>query len=120
VPPPSRAGQGLRAASVLLTSARFVGRNESKQLLALLAQLATLTDAVTRLRESQDRAAQAAAARRAAEGLRLTSDQRATAQAGAPTASSTRARPTGLTSNRGRPVPGPAQATDSPRRGPRR
>jgi hypothetical protein len=77
VPLPSKAGQGLRTASALLTAARFVGRNENKQLLALLAQLAALTDAVTRLRENQHRAAQAAAARRAAEQLRLTTAQRA-------------------------------------------
>lgn len=78
LPAPSRAGQGLRAASVLLASARFVGRNENKQLLALLAQLAALSDAVMRLRKNQDRAAQAAVARRAAEQLRLTAAQRAT------------------------------------------
>ncbi len=77
VPPPSPAGQGLRRASVLLTSARFVGRSETRQLLALLAQLAGLSDVVTRLRETQDRAAQAAAARRTAEQLRLTTAQRA-------------------------------------------
>ncbi|MGI9089853.1 MAG: hypothetical protein ACR2GG_01980, partial [Gemmatimonadaceae bacterium] len=118
VPPPSRAGQGLRAASVLLTSARFVGRNENKQLFALLAQLAALTDAVTRLRESQDRSAQAAAARRAAEGLRLTSAQQVSAQAGAPTATATQARPTRLSFDRDRLRPGPGP--DSPRRGPRR
>ncbi len=114
VPTPSQAGQGLRAASVLLTSARFVGRNENKQLLALLAQLAVLIDAVTRLREGQDRSAQAAAARRAAEGLRLTSAQQVSAQAGAPTATATQARPTGLSFDRDRPGPGPA--TDTPRR----
>ncbi len=117
VPTPSRAGQGLRAASVLFTSVRFVGRNENKQLLALLAQLATLTDAVTRLRESQDRSAQAAAARRAAEGLRLTSTQLASAQA-APTATLTRR--TGPPFVADRPRPGPVQAPDGPRRGPRR
>ena len=70
VPARSSAGQGLRTASVLLSAARFVGRNENPQLLALLAQLASLTDAVTRLRENQQRAAQAAAARRASEQLR--------------------------------------------------
>jgi len=120
VPPPSRAGQGLRAASALLASTRFVGRNENQQLLALLAQLAALTDAVTRLRENQDRSAQAAAARRAAEGLRLTSAQQVSAQAGAPTATATQARPTGLSFDRDRPRPGPGPGTDSPRRGPRR
>ncbi len=119
MPPPSRAGQGLRAASVLLASARFVGRNENKQLLALLAQLAALTDAVTRLRETQDRAAQAAAARRAAEGLRLTSAQQASAQAAGPTATATHARRTGLSfdgQDQARRPPPP----DGPRRRPSR
>jgi len=51
IPAPSARGYGLRAASALLASARFVGRGETKQLLALLAQLAALSDAVTRLRE---------------------------------------------------------------------
>src|SRR5664280_1668477 len=69
VPPPSQAGQGLRAAAVAMTAARFFGRPEHKQLLALVAQLGALADAVTRLRENQDRAAQAAAARSAAEQL---------------------------------------------------
>jgi len=109
---------------VLLTAARFVGRGENKQLLALLAQLAALTDAVTRLRESQDRSSQAVAARRAAEGLRLTSAQQVSAQAGAPTATATRASPTGLSfdrdRDRDRPRPGPAPPSDSPRRVPRR
>jgi len=96
IPAPSAAGRGLRAASVLLASARFVGRGESKQLLALLAQLAALSDVVTRLRESQDRAVQAAAARRAAEGVRLTSAQRASVHAGSSAAAATRGRRPGL------------------------
>ena len=52
-----------------MTAARFVGRGEHKQLFTLLAQLGALADAVTRLRENQHRAAQAAAARSAAEQL---------------------------------------------------
>ena len=106
-PPRSNAGQGLRAASVLLAAARFVGRNETKQLFALLAQLAALTDAVTRLRENQHRAAQAAAARRAAEQLRLTSAQRAGAQSGPAAAS--RLRQPGVPYDVGRSRPAPAQ-----------
>ena len=66
---------------MLLTAARFVGSGENRQ---LLAQLAALTDAVTRLRENQDRAAQATATRRAAEQLRLTGAQRASVPPGAP------------------------------------
>ncbi len=70
-PAPTAAGQGLRAAGRLLLSAQVAQPSELKQLLALLAQLAALADAVTRLRESQQRAAQAAAARTVAEQLRL-------------------------------------------------
>ncbi len=114
VPAPSQAGQGLRAASVLLASARFVGRHENKQLLALLAQLAALSDAVTRLRENQDRAAQAAAARSSAEQLRLTSAQRASLQAGSPAATTTRTRQPGVSFDAGRPRPGPDGGTRRP------
>jgi len=120
LPAPSQAGQGLRAASVLLASARFVGRGENTQLLALLAQLAALSDAVMRLRENQDRAAQAAAARSAAEQLRLTSAQRASLQTGPRAATATRTRPSGLSFDVGRSRPGPAQGPAGPHRGPRR
>jgi len=96
VPEASDAGKGLRAALVLLASARFVGRGESKQLLALLAQLAALSDAVTRLRETQDRAVQAAAARRAAEGVRIPARSLASVHAGSPAATAPRTRRPGV------------------------
>jgi len=70
VPSPTAAGTGLRIAGRLLMSAQVAQPSETKQLLALMAQLATLTDAVTRLREAQERAGQARAARDAAEHLR--------------------------------------------------
>jgi hypothetical protein len=69
-PAPTAAGTGLRVAGRLLLSAQVAKPSELRQLLALLAQLSALTDAVTRLRETQQRAAQAQAARRAAEQLR--------------------------------------------------
>ena len=69
VPAPSRAGAGLRAAGAMLSLIPFV-RDDTQRLLALMAQLAALADAITRMRESQERAAQADAARRAAEALR--------------------------------------------------
>ena len=69
-PAPSAAGSGLRVAARFLMSAQVAQPSELKQLLALLAQLAALSDSVARLRETQQRAAQAAAARRAAEQLR--------------------------------------------------
>jgi hypothetical protein len=46
------------------------GRDETAQVLALVAELAALSDAVAHLHDVQDRAAQAAAARQAAEHLR--------------------------------------------------
>ncbi len=76
IPAPSAAGQGLRAASGLLLAARFVHQAETAHLLALLAQLAVLADAVTRMREAQGRAEQAVAARRAAEQLHAAHTQR--------------------------------------------
>ncbi len=70
LPEPSPAGSGVRAASGLLAAARLVRRPETAQMLALLAQLAVLAEAVGRMRTEQDRAVQAAAARRAAEQIR--------------------------------------------------
>jgi hypothetical protein len=61
----------------LLLAARFVQHSETQQLLALLAQLAALAAAVTRMREAQGRAVQAAAARRAGEQLRAAHTVRA-------------------------------------------
>jgi hypothetical protein len=119
IPEPSTAGQGLRTAAVLLATARFVGRHENKQLLVLLAQLASLTEAVTRLRENQHRAAQAAAARRAIEQLHLTSAQRAGVRVGSPVAAATRAQQ-GATFDLGRSRPGPERGFPNPRRGPSR
>jgi len=118
-PTPSKAGSGLRSAAALLTTARFVGRAENKQLLALLAQLATLTDAVTRLRENQDRAAQAAAARRAAENVRITGAQRATVLTASGTWSTQagRSTPDQDENNRGHPWPAQGPGTHH---GPRR
>jgi len=81
VPAPSQAGQGLRAASGLLLAARFVQSAEASRLLALLAQVAALADSVTRMREAQGRAVQAAAARRAGEALQAAYTARIVLQA---------------------------------------
>ena len=69
-PQPRHAGHELRRASRLLLAARAVNHRDSRQLLELLARMIAFTEAVARLRETQQRAAQAAAARRAAEQLR--------------------------------------------------
>ena len=94
--------------------------SQHQQLLAQLSQRAALTNAVTRLRENQDRAAQAAAARTAAEQLRLTAAQRATSPGGSPTATAARVRPPAVSLDDGRARPGPAQGPPGARRGPRR
>lgn len=69
-PPPHPAGKNLRTAAVLLASMQVVKHHETEQLLALLAQLQLLAEAVARMRETQEQAAQATAARQAAEALR--------------------------------------------------
>ena len=68
-PTPSAPGQGLRHAGRLLSALRVGKPSETAQLRCLLAQLVALTETVARLRETQHRAAQAAAARAAAEHL---------------------------------------------------
>ncbi len=68
-PRPRHAGHELRRASRLLLTARTLSHGDSRQLLELLARMVAFTEAVARLRETQQRAAQAAAARRAAEQL---------------------------------------------------
>jgi hypothetical protein len=68
-PTPTAPGQGLRHAGRLLSALRVAKPSETTQLLHLLAQLVTLADTVARLRDTQQRAAQAAAARAAAVGL---------------------------------------------------
>jgi hypothetical protein len=68
-PGPTPAGRGLRHAGRLLSALRVAKPSETAQLRDLLTQLVALTDTVARLRQTQQRAAQAAAARGAAEQL---------------------------------------------------
>jgi hypothetical protein len=68
-PQPRHAGHELRRASRLLLNARAFTRRDARRLLELLARMIAFTEAVARLRDTQHRAAQAAAARRAAEQL---------------------------------------------------
>ena len=69
--PPIRtpAGRRLRTASAALSALGVALPSEARQLLALARQLLALAEAVKRLRETQRRTAQAAAARRACEHL---------------------------------------------------
>lgn len=125
VPAPTAAGKGLRAAGRLLLAAHVAQPSETKQLLALMAQLCALTDAVTRLREAQDRAGQARAAQQAAQALQAITDRYA--GPGVPLVSAAAPKASGLGSGRvaapARPhMPGPdrhGQMQSGPR-GPRR
>jgi len=75
---------------------------ENAQLLALLAQLAVLAEAVARMRAEQDRAVQAAAARQAAGQIRAGHGRRLTGTPAGPDGA-TRAGP--VTEARRRPGP---------------
>jgi hypothetical protein len=67
--PPTPHSRSVRTAAGALAGARLVKQAETRQLLSLLAQLTALSESLARLRETQGRAAQALAARRAAERL---------------------------------------------------
>jgi hypothetical protein len=69
IPRRTPAGNGLRRAARLLSAAAFVSHDRTLAQVALIARLAALAEAVADLREVQQRAAQAAAARRAAGHL---------------------------------------------------
>jgi hypothetical protein len=69
IPRPTPAGNALRRTARLLSAAAFVSDDRTLAQVALIARLATLADSVAELRQAQQHAAQAAAARRAAERL---------------------------------------------------
>ena len=69
VPRSSLAGSDLRQAARLLSRTTLTGQLPAHAQAQLVTQLAALVDAVTELRQAQRHAAQAAAARRAAEHL---------------------------------------------------
>jgi hypothetical protein len=68
-PPPTAAGRSLRSAARLLSALAFVSGDPVIRPAALIARLAALAEAVGRMRESQQRAAQAASALRAVRHL---------------------------------------------------
>ena len=65
-------GDAVRAGARLLALVGRAGRDETTQVMALVANLAALADAVADLRQAQHRLAQAAAARSSAAQLRAT------------------------------------------------
>jgi len=69
IPPPSPAGNQLRQAARLLSTFAYLTGDPSMAPIVLITRLAALAEAVVELRESQRHAAQAAAARVAAECL---------------------------------------------------
>ncbi len=69
IPRPTPTGNGLRQAARLLSAAAFAGHDPVLAQIALIGRLAALAEAVAELREIQQRAAQAAAARHAAGHL---------------------------------------------------
>jgi hypothetical protein len=69
IPPPSPVGNRLRQAARLLSAFAYLTQDRSMAPLMLITKLAALAEAVAELRQSQQHAAQAAAALRAAEHL---------------------------------------------------
>jgi hypothetical protein len=69
IPCRTPAGTGLRQAARLLSRAALSGQLPGVAQAELVTQLAALVDAITELRQAQQHATQAAAARRAAEHL---------------------------------------------------
>ena len=69
IPPPTPAGNRLRQAARLLSAFAYLTGDRSMAPIVLITKLAALAEAVAELRESQRHAAQAAAARAAAEHL---------------------------------------------------
>jgi len=69
VPPPTPAGNRLREAARTMSAFAYLTGDRSLTPIVLIAKLAALAEAVAGLRESQQHAAQAAAALRAAEHL---------------------------------------------------
>jgi hypothetical protein len=81
-PRPTSTGNSLRHTARLLAKATAVSDDHILDQLTLITQLATLADAVISLRHAQRHAAQAAAARRAAEYLYAAAREYRTAPAG--------------------------------------
>ena len=69
LPRRTRTGSGLRNAARLLSAAAYAGHDSTLARAALIARLAALADAVSALRRTEEHAAQAAAARSAAERM---------------------------------------------------
>ncbi len=78
IPAPTAAGNKLRRAARLLSACGYLTHEPSFRPIVLITRLAALAEAIAVLRETQGRAAQAAAALDAAERLRAAGDPHAT------------------------------------------
>ena len=130
IPPPTPAGNQLRQAARLLSVFVYLTGDRSMAPVVLITKLAALAEAVAELRESQQRAAQAAAARAAAECLYaatrstpapLASQPRLTPWAGSAAQLASLSFPVTATPGRQPPAPeqsSPHQGSQRPARGP--
>ena len=127
IPPPSPAGNRLRQAARLLSAFACLTGDRSMASIMLITRLAALAEAVAELRGTQQHAAQAAAARAAAERLYAAAGPAPPAQPRPAQRASTAAQLAGLsfpqsTRSAGRPAtpgqPGPARGGPSPVRRP--
>jgi hypothetical protein len=102
--PATARSRTVRSAAGALICNRLVRRAETRQLLALLSDLTSLTESLARLRETQGRAAQAQAARRTSEQLAAEHTRRATAASAAVAPLVRRAAAAGLPTTPYRPT----------------
>jgi hypothetical protein len=112
IPRPTPAGSNLRRAARLLSATALVCHDHTLAQVALIARLAALADAIAELRQSQQHAAQAAAARRAAEQLH------AAAQGTGAHFSGYRERPTAATRVAAEAFPNPPRTRRHPQSAP--
>jgi hypothetical protein len=108
LPRPSLAGNRLRQAARLMSAFAFVSGDHSLSQIALLTRLAALTEAVSALRQSQQRAAQATGALIAAQRL-----QTAASTFGPPSPGSFLADSPAALARAGFPLPSQLLAADS-------
>jgi len=80
IPPPTPVGNQLRQAARLISAFAYITGDRSMAPLVLIVKLAALAEAVAELRQSQQHAAQAAAALRAAQHLRTAARSASAAQ----------------------------------------
>jgi hypothetical protein len=111
IPPPTPAGNQLRQAARLLSAFAYLTGDQSLSPIVFITRLAALAEAVAELRESQQHAAQAAAARVAAERLYTATRPEPAAPPGSAARASTAAQLAALsfppaTIGRQPPVPG--------------